>query len=229
MGRGKIHIKRIENSTSRQVTFSKRRGGLLKKAYELSVLCDAEVGLIIFSSTGKLFEFASSNMKRILERHAKINDQTQNEDQPIDTHNYWHGEVGRLKEQLDHLKTSCKRSSGEDLGTLNFKELHQLEQQLEMGICRVRARKDQLLMEKIQELSGKENSLQLENKGLKEKITELQRTKEVTALADRGAPNAKDDAARVSRTPHYTVQPFQPNLRDSGRTNSVPSLHLGLS
>lgn len=60
MGRGKIVIKRIDNSTSRQVTFSKRRNGLLKKAKELSILCEAEVGLIVFSSTGKLYDFASS-------------------------------------------------------------------------------------------------------------------------------------------------------------------------
>lgn len=58
--RGKTEIKRIENATSRQVTFSKRRGGLLKKAFELSVLCDAEVSLIIFSQKGMLFEFSSS-------------------------------------------------------------------------------------------------------------------------------------------------------------------------
>jgi MADS-box transcription factor len=60
MGRGKIAIERIGNSTSRQVTFSKRRKGLIKKAKELAILCDAEVGLIIFSSTGKLYEFAST-------------------------------------------------------------------------------------------------------------------------------------------------------------------------
>ncbi|PWA92081.1 hypothetical protein CTI12_AA081670 [Artemisia annua] len=60
MGRGKIVIRRIDNATSRQVTFSKRRNGLLKKAKELAILCDSEVGLIIFSSTGKLHEFASS-------------------------------------------------------------------------------------------------------------------------------------------------------------------------
>lgn len=53
-------MKRIENATSRQVTFSKRRNGLLKKAFELSVLCDAEVALIIFSPRGKLYEFAST-------------------------------------------------------------------------------------------------------------------------------------------------------------------------
>ncbi|KAK2985064.1 hypothetical protein RJ640_022942 [Escallonia rubra] len=61
MVRGKIQMKPIENATSRQVTFSKRRNGLLKKAYELSVLCDAEVALIIFSQKGRLFDFASSN------------------------------------------------------------------------------------------------------------------------------------------------------------------------
>ena len=60
MGRGKIEIKRIENLNSRQVTFSKRRNGLLKKARELSVLCDAEVAVIIFSGTGKLYEFSST-------------------------------------------------------------------------------------------------------------------------------------------------------------------------
>lgn len=59
MGRGKIEIKRIENTTNRLVTFCKRRNGLLKKAYELSVLCEADVALIIFSGRGKLFEFAN--------------------------------------------------------------------------------------------------------------------------------------------------------------------------
>nr|GEW84102.1 MADS-box transcription factor 27-like isoform X5 [Tanacetum cinerariifolium] len=38
MGRGKIMIRRIDNSTSRQVTFSKRRSGLLKKAKEIAIL-----------------------------------------------------------------------------------------------------------------------------------------------------------------------------------------------
>jgi len=59
MGRGKIEIKRIENSTNRQVTFSKRRNGILKKAREISVLCDAEVGVVIFSSGGKLYDYCS--------------------------------------------------------------------------------------------------------------------------------------------------------------------------
>lgn len=60
MVREKIQIKKIDNATARQVTFSKRRRGLFKKAEELSVMCDADVALIIFSSTGKLFEYSSS-------------------------------------------------------------------------------------------------------------------------------------------------------------------------
>ena len=68
MAREKIKIKEIDNVTSRQVAFSKRRRGLFKKAKELSVLYDAEVALIIFSATGKFFELASSSMKDISRR-----------------------------------------------------------------------------------------------------------------------------------------------------------------
>ena len=60
MGRGKVQLKRIENKINRQVTFSKRRSGLLKKAFELGVLCDAEVALIVFSPRGRLYEYASA-------------------------------------------------------------------------------------------------------------------------------------------------------------------------
>lgn len=62
MVRGRTEMRRIENPTSRQVTFSKRRNGLLKKAFELSVLCEAEIGLIVFSPRGKLYEFSSSRL-----------------------------------------------------------------------------------------------------------------------------------------------------------------------
>ncbi|KAL6180082.1 hypothetical protein ACLB2K_046750 [Fragaria x ananassa] len=61
--RNKIKIRKIDNLPARQVTFSKRRRGLLKKAGELSVLCDCEYAVIIFSATGKLFESSSSRTK----------------------------------------------------------------------------------------------------------------------------------------------------------------------
>ncbi|KAM0915742.1 hypothetical protein ACQ4PT_010625 [Festuca glaucescens] len=66
MGRGKVVLQRIENKISRQVTFAKRRNGLLKKAYELSILCDAEVALVLFSHAGRLYQFSSSSNLPIL-------------------------------------------------------------------------------------------------------------------------------------------------------------------
>nr|GFA85211.1 floral homeotic protein PMADS 2-like [Tanacetum cinerariifolium] len=50
MGRGKIEIKRIENTSNRQVTYSKRKNGIIKKAKEITVLCDANVSLVIYGS-----------------------------------------------------------------------------------------------------------------------------------------------------------------------------------
>lgn len=65
MVRGKVQMKKIENPVHRQVTFCKRRAGLLKKAKELSVLCDAEIGLLIFSAHGKLYELATNGYFRL--------------------------------------------------------------------------------------------------------------------------------------------------------------------
>ncbi|XP_024451010.2 agamous-like MADS-box protein AGL104 isoform X2 [Populus trichocarpa] len=70
MGRVKLEIKRIENNTNRQVTFSKRRNGLIKKAYELSVLCDIDIALIMFSPSGRLSHF--SGKKRIEDVLARL-------------------------------------------------------------------------------------------------------------------------------------------------------------
>ena len=53
-------IERIEDTTSRQVTFSKRKGGLFKKAKELGILCDAQVGVVLFSNTGRLYDYSNS-------------------------------------------------------------------------------------------------------------------------------------------------------------------------
>ena len=66
MGRKKISIARITDERNRQVTFTKRKFGLMKKAYELSVLCDCEISVIIFNSHNKLFQYASTDMDKVL-------------------------------------------------------------------------------------------------------------------------------------------------------------------
>ncbi|KAL8141088.1 hypothetical protein V2J09_007109 [Rumex salicifolius] len=73
MGRVKLQIKKIENITNRQVTFSKRRNGLIKKAYELSVLCDVDLALIMFSPSGRLSVFSGKkSTEDVLERYLML-------------------------------------------------------------------------------------------------------------------------------------------------------------
>lgn len=74
MGRKKISITRINDERNRQVTFTKRKFGLMKKAYELSVLCDCEIALIIFTSNNKLYQYASSDMDKVLLKYTEYND-----------------------------------------------------------------------------------------------------------------------------------------------------------
>ncbi|XP_078513010.1 myocyte-specific enhancer factor 2A-like [Lissotriton helveticus] len=74
MGRKKIQITRIMDERNRQVTFTKRKFGLMKKAYELSVLCDCEIAVIIFNSSNKLFQYASTDMDKVLLKYTEYNE-----------------------------------------------------------------------------------------------------------------------------------------------------------
>ncbi|PIN00412.1 MADS box transcription factor [Handroanthus impetiginosus] len=170
MGRGRVELKRIENKINRQVTFSKRRNGLLKKAYELSVLCDAEVALIIFSSRGKLYEFGSTSMTQILERYQRCCFNSQDSISERETQN-WYQEVSKLKAKYESLQRTQRHLLGEDLGPLSIKELQNLEKQLEGALTQARQRKTQIMMEQMEELRRKERQLGDMNKQLKIKVS----------------------------------------------------------
>ncbi|XP_072971435.1 agamous-like MADS-box protein MADS2 isoform X1 [Typha angustifolia] len=174
MGRGRVELKRIENKINRQVTFSKRRNGLLKKAYELSVLCDAEVALIIFSNRGRLFEFcSSSSMFKTLERYQKCSYTSSEATAPskeTDQNNYQ--EYLKLKAKVEFLQRSQRNLLGEDLGPLSIKELEQLEDQVEMSLKHIRSTKTQLMLDELFDLKRKEQMLQDANKALKRKLQE---------------------------------------------------------
>ncbi|KAJ6692038.1 MADS BOX PROTEIN [Salix purpurea] len=173
MGRGKIEIKKIENANSRQVTFSKRRAGLLKKAQELAILCDAEVAVIVFSNTGKLFEFSSSSMKRTLSRYSKL---LNSPEQPKIEYNAEKPdlrEVDVLKEEISKLQVKQLRLSGKDLAGLSLKELQQLENQLNEGLLCVKEKKERLLMEQLEQSRVQEKRAMLENEALRRQIEEL--------------------------------------------------------
>ncbi|XP_019058880.1 PREDICTED: agamous-like MADS-box protein AGL29 [Tarenaya hassleriana] len=68
MGRRKIEMEQVQDTNTRQVTFSKRRTGLFKKASELATLCNAEVGIVVFSPGGKPFSYGNPSVEAITER-----------------------------------------------------------------------------------------------------------------------------------------------------------------
>ncbi|PIA63217.1 hypothetical protein AQUCO_00200915v1 [Aquilegia coerulea] len=152
MGRGRVQLKRIENKINRQVTFSKRRSGLLKKAHEISILCDAEVALIVFSTKGKLFEYSTdSGMDKILERYERYS-YAERELAGTDSESQgnWSLEYVKLKAKIEILQKNQRHYNGEDLENMSLKELQNLEQQLDSALKQIRARK---LKEKEKELA----------------------------------------------------------------------------
>lgn len=74
MGRKKIKISKITDERNRHVTFNKRKFGVMKKAYELSVLCDCEVAIIIFNKSNRLYQYASTDMDQILLKYTEYNE-----------------------------------------------------------------------------------------------------------------------------------------------------------
>nr|AIK66813.1 AGAMOUS-like MADS-box protein [Cocos nucifera] len=180
MGRGKIEIKRIENTTSRQVTFCKRRNGLLKKAYELSVLCDAEVALIVFSSRGRLYEYANNSIRSTIDRYKKAcaNSSSSGATIEINSQQYYQQESAKLRHQIQILQNANRHLMGEALSSLTVKELKQLENRLERGITRIRSKKHELLFAEIEYMQKREVDLQNDNMYLRAKIAENERAQQ---------------------------------------------------
>ncbi|KAL7097870.1 hypothetical protein ACP275_10G170800 [Erythranthe tilingii] len=187
MGRGKIEIKKIENVNSRQVTFSKRRGGLLKKAKELSILCDAQVAVIIFSGTGKLYEFASSRMEQILARYSRNHERLELAvvDHAPNHQNEPTADIIALKDEIEKLHMVNRRMIGKELEGLSYNDLHNLEQQLTEGILSVKDRKEKVLREQLEKSKVQEKKVLEQNEALLDKIEELRRHARVTSNESR--------------------------------------------
>ncbi|KAF4397681.1 hypothetical protein G4B88_027421 [Cannabis sativa] len=222
MGRGRVEMKRIENKISRQVTFSKRRSGLLKKAHEISVLCDAHVALIVFSTKGKLFNFSSSSsMEEILERYESYSTNAQKHLQAAPTtlsesqdSSKWTFEFPKLMSRVEILQKNLRNCMGEDLALLSMRELQNIEQQIDIGLKRVRTRKNQIMHETLSDLQKKAKAIQDRNNWITNQIKEDGKILVESRNLDQQANNSPNSSTLLLLAP-------------PPRPSSLPSLTIG--
>nr|AFN68748.1 PISTILLATA-like protein [Magnolia championii] len=209
MGRGKIEIKRIENSTNRQVTYSKRRGGILKKAKEITVLCDAQVSLVIFSSTGKMSEYCSpsTELVKILDRYHKSAGKKLWDAK----HEHLSNEVERIKKENDSMQIKLRQLKGEDLTSLHPKELIPIEEALQNGLACVRSKQ----MEYLKMLKKNERYLEEENKRLSYLLHQQQLAMDVNVREMDHGYHQREREYHPQMPFAFRVQPIQPNLHQN--------------
>ncbi|KAJ3689659.1 hypothetical protein LUZ61_018823 [Rhynchospora tenuis] len=174
MVRGKTELKRIENTTSRQVTFSKRRAGLLKKAYELAILCDAEVAVIVFSQKGKLAEYSSkNNILETIERYrsyTKANGNSNPAKQDLKSMQNLKEETTTLGKRIEFLEATKRKLLGENLEGCSKDELNELESKIEKSLRNIRLAKSRNLADQIEKLKETNHLLTKENEELRVKL-----------------------------------------------------------
>ncbi|XP_057797656.1 floral homeotic protein AGAMOUS isoform X3 [Salvia miltiorrhiza] len=227
IGRGKIEIKRIENTTNRQVTFCKRRNGLLKKAYELSVLCDAEVALIVFSSRGRLYEYANNSVKATIERYKKASSDSSSSGSISEANTqYYQQESSKLRAQISNLQNSNRNMVGECLGPLNLRDLKNLETRVERAIGKIRTKKNELLFAEIEYMQKREIDLHQNNQFLRAKIAESERGQQHMNLMPGSSDQYHDliQSQPFDARDYLQVNALQPS--DDYHRQDQPSLQL---
>nr|BCS58928.1 agamous-like MADS-box protein [Sesamum indicum] len=211
-GRGKIEIKRIENTTNRQVTFCKRRNGLLKKAYELSVLCDAEVALIVFSSRGRLYEYANNSVRASIERYKKASADSTNSVSTSEANTqFYQQEANKLRRQIREIQTSNRQILGEGVGSMTLKDLKSMEGKIEKAISRIRSR-NELLFAEIELMQKRELELHNANMFLRARIAENERAQQQMNLMPAGS----------SEPDHHQYQPMTSSHGGGLRSSELP-------
>ncbi|CAM0913799.1 unnamed protein product [Alopecurus aequalis] len=173
MARGKVQMRRIENPVHRQVTFCKRRMCLLKKANELSILCDADVGVMVFCPRGKIYELATNgNMQGLIGRYMGSNMEAQGECIKQNNTQVIQQEV-LLRQEIDLLQKGLRYMYGAtDINHMNLHELHALESNLELWAHNIRSAKMQIISREIEVLKNKMGMLKATNDILQERMIE---------------------------------------------------------
>ncbi|XP_004498359.2 agamous-like MADS-box protein MADS9 [Cicer arietinum] len=206
MGRGKIEIKRIENSSNRQVTYSKRKNGILKKAKEITVLCDAKVSLIIFAASGKMHDYISpsTTLIDILERYHKTSGKRLWDAK----HENLSNEIERLKKENDGMQVELRHLKGEDINSLHYKELMSLEDALENGLLTIREKQ----MEVYRMIRRNDKILEEENRELNFILQQRMAVEGAREVENGFNQSGRDFNSQMPFS--YRVQPMQPNLHE---------------
>lgn len=186
-------MKRIEDKSSRQVTFSKRRSGLIKKAKELSILCDVEVALVVFSSRGRLYEFCSAGSSRLSQllkcyqdcsasqsstiiNEVEVNNFVLTYAQKCNNNIYkqnQHPDYMNVEMCTELVETVERFVDGTDIDRRSLDDFAQLERQLDAALVQIRTQKTQLMQESMMALQEQERMLREENEQLKEEVATL--------------------------------------------------------
>lgn len=192
MGRRKIEMKRIEDKSSRQVTFSKRRSGLIKKARELSVLCEVDIAVLVFSNRGRLYQFvssaadssspakaaaaasssaSSSSLSQILKRYQDSTTADGKASMNVDETESSPSNCTDVQTCGELVKTVERYLEGPNVENLSLNDFMQLEKQLVDALAQTRNRKTQLMLESMVTLREKEEKLKRENEQLKNEVS----------------------------------------------------------
>ncbi|XP_037437229.1 MADS-box transcription factor 51-like isoform X2 [Triticum urartu] len=140
--RGPVELRRIEDRTSRQVRFSKRRSGLFKKAFELGLLCDAEVALLVFSPAGRLYEYASSSIEDTYDRYQAFGGAGKNLNEGgASTNN--DKDPSNIQSRLKEIASWSLQNNADDS---DANELEKLEKLLTDALENTKSKKDRILL-----------------------------------------------------------------------------------
>ncbi|KAL8201261.1 hypothetical protein R6Q57_012600 [Mikania cordata] len=203
MGRRKLEMKRIEDKSSRLVTFSKRRSGLVKKARHLSVLCDVDVAVIVFSARGKLYEYSSTNSNSVEGIVSKYQKRSL-EGQETTTNRADEDSCNQFRTCKQLLQTADRLAEGNNPDELSVNDMTRLEQELDAALVQTRLRKTQLMMEYISALQEKETKLTKEKEELEKQVASAEENIDV----DDGDGGHNDLATNQINSPQHITLPL---------------------
>ncbi|KAL8042406.1 hypothetical protein ABFX02_09G048400 [Erythranthe guttata] len=165
MGRKRLEIKRIKENSARMICFSKRRNGLIKKARELSVLCDVDVAAIFFSKRGKLYEYCSTDsMAQVLQQYQS---RVESEKDGCDIEDLY-SRNGDYLSYSELLKTVGSELKEPRVDQISVADLGLMQKHLETALIEIRSTKTKLVTDAQSSLQEKEKMLEEEKKHVNE-------------------------------------------------------------